>query len=834
MNVKDPSAPPDTALPDGLDLKQWRGLTAAEVAERVAAGQVNRTPRSDWIEYRDIVQRNLFTLFNALVLPAAVGLFLLQEYAGAWLVSGMVIVNTLIGLVQEIRAKRHLDRLAVLVEIRVRVLRDGEVKIIPAGEVVLGDQILLQSGEPVLADGTVLVSRYLEVDEALLTGESDPVPRPAGDRLLSGSMCVAGEGLYRADKVGGEAFANLTSVQARRYQYTASPTQHNINRIIFVLTCAAVLLCALYIGLYFLGRFPSDDLDKVQNSLVKAIAATITSMVPQGLVLMTTLAFILGAVRMSQRGAIVQRLNAVESMAAVNVLCMDKTGTLTTSRLQLDQVRVLEEQSTEEVVRSLLRVFAWASVDQQSKSIQTLRSALGARTEKVELLDQLPFKSQNRYSAVKVRREGKEQVLVLGACEALRPFLRKDSNAWEAIWKELLPTGLRLLLFAEGEEIPATNDRPASSFPFPPSSYVLRPLALVVLKDELRPEAGAVLEALAAQGIRFKILSGDNPETVRATVGHLSLPLATEPVVTGDQLETAPERMELIRSRSVFGRVAPQQKLEIVTALQADGDHVAMIGDGVNDVLPIKKADLGIAMGEGSSAARTVAGLVLKNNNFDLLPATLDEGRIILRNLRRSAKLFLLKNVYTLLLIVTGMGLFGLTFPYEPQQVTLLNSLTIGIPVFFITFSRHPVREPSRTPFLRDIGGFALVNGAVIGVTGLAVYLIAAWGLKDDPQTQKTMLLSTLILLGLINLMLVVSQGEERGWQVLRWFLAWSVLAMLFYLGTMYWPMTANFFRLSPLTLAQWGLVVLMGAIAAAVCYAYPFLPIWKSTTIGK
>src|SRR5262249_40614733 len=285
----------------------------------------------------------------------------------------------------------------------------------------------------------------------------------------------------------------------------------------------------------------------------------------------------------------------------------------------------------------------------------------------------------------------REQVLVLGAGEALRPFLEAD-HSWEAIGKELLPTGLRLLLFAEGEEIAPSGDGARSFFLLHSASFLLRPLALIALSDELRPEAGGVREARGERGIGFKILSGDNPETVRATVGHLRLPLAREPVVAGDQLAAAPDAAAVIRDRSVFGRVAPQQKVAIVTTLQTQGQHVAMIGDGVNDVLPIKKADLGIAMGEGRAATRTVAGLVLENNNFDLLPATLAEGRIILRNLRRAGKLFLLKNVYTLLLIVLGVGVFGLAFPYEPQQVTLLNSLTIGVPVFAITLSRRPVR----------------------------------------------------------------------------------------------------------------------------------------------
>src|SRR5438128_1302987 len=290
-----------------------KGLSAAEVAERIARGAVNRVPRSDWIEYRAIIARNVLTLFNALVVPAAVALFLLREYAGAWSVSAMALINSTLGLVQEIRAKRHLDKLAILTETRTRVWRDGEVRAIPAGDVVQDDQILLAAGEPIVADGTVVESRFLEVDEALLTGESDPVPRRAGDRVLSGSFCVAGEGVYRADKVGGEAFAQQTTVAARAYRFTASPIQRSLDTLIKLLTAVVVVFSALYVVFFFLQGKPNSEEERLdrEGRLAESVAATVTSMVPQGLVPMATLAMILGAIRMAARGAVVQRISAV-------------------------------------------------------------------------------------------------------------------------------------------------------------------------------------------------------------------------------------------------------------------------------------------------------------------------------------------------------------------------------------------------------------------------------------------------------------------------------------------------------------------------------------------
>jgi cation-transporting P-type ATPase E len=804
LDSKNP--PADLHSPAPSEAPAGPGLSAAEVADRVRRGLVNRAARSPWPEYRDIFARNLFTLFNALVVPAGIALFFFAQYGDAWAVSAMVVINTVLALVQELRAKWHLDRLALLGEVRARVVREGTVQVIAAGDVVQDDHVLLTAGDTVVGDGPLLAARFLEVDEALLTGESDPVQRRVGERLLSGSVCVAGEGVYRAEGIGAAAFAHRTTMEARRYQYSASPMQRDINLLIRLLTATAVGLCLLYVGLWLLRGFATTD-------LVQMIAATATSMVPQGLVLMTTLAFTLGAISMSLGGAVVQRLNAVESMAAVDVLCMDKTGTLTSNQLRLAQLRVLGG-ADEDKVREALRAFAGTSLDQGSKTIMALRDALGAPSAAVPLLDFLPFKAQNRYSAARIRTPQGERVLVLGACEALRAYLAEGDGEWEAAWRELLPTGLRLLLFAEAE---VGGTMP----PFEGAlrGRILRPLALVALSDALRPEAGGVLEALAAQGIAFKILSGDNPETVRATVANLALPLAHEPVASGDELASAADPAAFLRAHSVFGRVAPQQKLDIIRALQAEGHHVAMIGDGVNDVLSIKRADLGIAMGEGSAAARTVAGMVLENNNFELLPATLDEGRTILRNLRRSGKLFLLKNVYTLFLIVIAFGLFNLPFPYLPRQVTLLNALTIGVPAFFITLGRGRVRVPSREPYLREVGVFALSTGFVLGVAGLVVLLLSAWWRWDGEMTQRTLLLSTLVVMGLGTVWRVLTHGEREaptGDWLLR---GWVVLALPLYLLAMYWPLPADFFQLTPLGLAEWGLVLAVALPALLLCW---------------
>jgi cation-transporting ATPase E len=772
------------------------GLTSLEVADRVARGEINRVQRSDRADYLDIAARNLFTLFNALVVPAAVALFFLGESRGAAAVSGMAVTNTVLGLIQEIRAKRHLDRLALLAETRVHVLRDGVVAEIASGDVVRGDVVLLATGDPVVADGELCEARYLEIDEALLTGESDPVPRHAGERVQSGSFAVAGEGRYIADGVGADSYAQRTTLEARRYQLALSPLQQSIDGLIRVLTVTAVVLCLIYVILWRVREFPLTD-------LVQMIAATITSMVPQGLVLMTTLAFVLGAVRMAARGAIVQRLSAVETMAAIDTLCLDKTGTLTTNNLRLERLHVVAADLDDAAIRSRLALFASASLDGGNKSCQALRAALGEAN--AELLDQLPFKSQNRYSAVRVRRDGRVSTFVLGAPESLQSFLGQDRvAALEAVRIELLKTGYRLLLFTETDDLrPLTGTLDGLS---------VRPLAFVALSDELRPDAGAVLHELSLQAIDFKILSGDNPDTVRATVHPLAVAndlaaLSEGPVVTGSELASSTEPAKVIAACSVFGRVTPWQKVEIVTALKDAGRQVAMIGDGVNDVLPIKTAHLGIAMGEGSRAAKTVSGLVLTTNRFDLLPALLEEGRTIVRNLRRAGKLFLTKNAYILILIVGALAIFDLPFPLLPQQVTLLNFLTIGGPVLLIMLDRERAAV-NRSNFLGDVGSFAIRTGVVIGVVGLGLYWQASRRYPYDTQTQRTMLLTLLVLLGLLTLLRVLrggAWGGQPGDRSLRFFAA---TAGVVYLCVLYIRPTAWFFDLAPLSIDQWQLVV--------------------------
>ncbi|HEY1192421.1 MAG TPA: cation-translocating P-type ATPase [Gemmata sp.] len=772
------------------------GLTSDEVAERVRRGEVNRARRSAWADYASILSRHLFTVFNLVVGPTAGALFWFGDWRAGVSVTCTALANTVIGLVQEWRAKRQLDRLAILTARKAHVVRDGQPREIPVDDVVLGDLVRLRAGDTVVADGALVEAQYLEVDEALLTGESDPVRRRPGERVLSGSICVTGEGSYRAEKVGRAAFAQSVTADATRYQYATSPITRALNRIITALSVSALALCALYGALYLTGALGAEQ-------VFRMAAATVVSTIPQGLVLTATVAFTIGAVVIGRRGALVQRLNAVEAMAAVDVICTDKTGTLTSNRLKLESLRVLPEGLAERDVRHRLALFACASIDRDNKNILAIRAAAGEVP--VDAREHIPFSARTRFSAVRVRAEGAEHVLVLGAPEVLAPA----PGAWEPELNRLQAAGLRVLLFAES----GTRDSLESGA----LPGALKLLALIALADELRPDAAAVLRALSAQGIAFKVISGDNPRTVSATVAPLNLPLSREPVVSGKELDASPDLVPFVRAHSVFGRVEPLQKVAIVEALQKGGAHVAMIGDGVNDVLPIKKADLGIAMGEGSPAAKTVSSLVLEANDFAVLPEAIAEGRTIVRNLRRAGKLFLTKNVYSVAFILAyAVGLFDIPFPYLPQQVSLLNWMVIGVPALLMALTRERSGAADTVPFFADVGGFALRTGLVFAGCGIALLALGkhVWG--ADEQAQRTMLLTALIVLGTTVVWRVLS-GTGPQLATDRWLVRLSLVIVPIFAGFMYWPLAADFFRLTPLSATDWLKVLGVALPALAV-----------------
>jgi len=678
------------------------GLTAAQVAERVAGGQVNEADGRTSRTVGEILGANVFTRFNALLtvlvaVTIATGRF--QDTA----FYGVVVTNVLIGVVQETRAKRTLDRLAVLNAPTARVVRDGASTEVPVGEVVLDDLVELRAGDQVSADGALVRTDGLEVDESMLTGESDPVAKAEGDQVLSGAIVVAGSGAFTADAVGEDAYARRITSDAKRFTRTASELQGAIDKLVTYATWVIVGTTPLLLWSQF------RTTDSWRDALSGTVAALV-GMVPEGLVLLTSLSFLLAAVTLARRQVLVQELPAVEGLARVDVVCLDKTGTLTEGDITFDALHPLGDGAPGKAEAALGAVAADPDGNATAKAIAEAVPA----PDGWQRTGGVVFSSARKWSATAFAEQG---TWVLGAPDVL---LAAD-HAARAQVTQLAATGRRVVLLAQAPAAIQADSHPEG----------LEAVALVTLAERVRSDAAATLRYFAEQGVAIKVLSGDNP----ATVGHVAAEVGLE---VGEAIDarTLPEDpgglAGAITAHSVFGRVSPQQKRSFVKALQSAGHTVAMTGDGVNDALALKDADIGVAMGSGAAATRAVAQLVLLDNRFAQLPAVLGEGRRVIANIERVASLFVAKNVYTFLLVLaTAAASFPI--PFLPRHLTLISSFTIGIPAFFLALG--PSGERHRPGFLHRVLRLALPAGFSIGAAIFVAYLVAT--MAGVPQNQR-------------------------------------------------------------------------------------------------
>lgn len=683
------------------------GLTESEAAARRNAGQGNNIALSTSRSYADIIRYNVFNFMNVILFSIGVGMILLGRVGDAVTSVGLIFVNVIIGVVQEIRAKRQLDRIALLTRPRATVLRDGTEREIDPSELVVGDVIVVKPGDQIVVDGPLLEGE-LEADEALLTGEADLVKKKPGDALLSGSYCISGSGLMQAEKVGAESYANQLTATARKFQVAFTPLQKEVNFLLRVL-----MLMASFFGILFLISFFLASVPVVRQ--VQA-AAIIAGLVPNGLFFMVILAYAMGALRIVRQGALVQQTNAVEALSNVTVLCTDKTGTLTANRIHYDGLHAVCDDTAE--VEAALADFA-SSVTVTNKTSEAIRAALGGNRRR--LADEVPFSSALKWSAVAFDDEQRRGVYVLGAPEMLAAHLSLDEAA-QAQWHAWADDGFRVLIFAHN---PATialhNDAGEPSLP------PLTPLAVLRFSDELRPHLKETLEAFIQNGIDLKIISGDNPATVAA--------LARQAGFTGDlthlsgveiaEMEDA-QLAERVKDTVVFGRITPDQKERIVEILRQQGNYVAMIGDGVNDVLSLKKADMGIAMESGSSATRAVADMILIGDSFEALPPAFTEGQRIVNGMADIMRLFLTRTFATALLILST-AVIGVGFPYLPKHIALMLFLSVGVPTIALAVWARPGKLPRRS-LLRQIAHFVVPAAMTIALFGLLIYMLGFIG----------------------------------------------------------------------------------------------------------
>ncbi|MEU5300667.1 cation-translocating P-type ATPase [Streptomyces noursei] len=725
-----------------------RGLTAAEVAERVARGEVNDVPARSSRSTADIVRGNVFTRFNAIIGVLFVIILIVGPIQDG-LFGFVIIANTGIGILQELRAKKTLDSLALIGEARPTVRRDGRAAEIPTSEVVLDDVIELGPGDKVIVDGEVLETDGLEIDESLLTGEADPVLKKPGDPVMSGSFVVAGGGAFTATKVGRAAYAAQLAEEASRFTLVHSELRSGISQILKYVTWMMIptalgLICShlLTLGL------PVD-------AAVRRMVAGIVPMIPEGLVLLTSVAFAIGVVRLGRQQCLVQELPAIEGLARVDVVCLDKTGTLTEGGMDVSELRPLGDgaprpqgdsaprpQSSHETtrLRQVLGAFG-ASDPRPNASLQAVVDAYPA-PDSWRCTGTLPFSSARKYSGAAFEEpDGQRSSWLLGAPDVLLP---DDDPALPEI-DRLNAQGLRVLLLAGAT-------RPLGH---PDVAHEVRPAALVVLEQRLRPDAPETLRYFAEQGVQAKVISGDNAVSVGAVAGKLGLPGADAPVDARHLPHDDPDAMaRALEEGAVFGRVTPQQKRDMVGALQSRGHHVAMTGDGVNDVLALKDADIGVAMGSGSEATRAVAQIVLLNNSFATLPSVVAEGRRVIGNITRVATLFLTKTVYSVLLAIL-VACCQIPYPYLPRHLTLLSTLTIGVPAFFLALA--PNKERARPHFVRRVMRYAIPSGLITGLAAFTTYLLArAYYSGPDALSAQTsaatltLFLAALYVLGII------------------------------------------------------------------------------------
>jgi cation-transporting ATPase E len=739
-----------------------RGLSAADVAERVEKGEVNRAPAAPTRTVSQIVRANVFTRFNAL-LGAMLVLILIVGPLQDALFGVVLVANTLIGIVQELRAKRTLDRLTLLTAPTATVVRDGDASRVAASAVVRDDVLALEPGDQIVVDGDVLLSDRLEVDESLLTGESEPVVKAPGDRVLSGSFVVAGTGRIEVRELGADAYAARIAEDARRFTLTRSELRSGIDRILTYVTWAIVPTAALL----FVSQYRAHD--AWRPALSGAVAGTV-AMVPEGLVLLTSIAFSVAVVRLAKRRVLVQELPAVEGLARVDVLCIDKTGTLTEGKLALDRIERLDDDLDPEPVLAALA----AADPAPNATLRAIGDALESPGGGWTVEDTVPFSSARKWSAAAFVGHG---AWLLGAPDVLtedRDTLAKVATHADA--------GARVVLLARAEEF-AGDALPTSAA-----------VALVVLSDRVRPDAADTLRYFAEQGVRVTVISGDAPSTVGAISSSLGLDGADEPVDARALPDDDTGLTEALESHRVFGRVTPQQKREMVTALQGAGHTVAMTGDGVNDALALKDADIGVAMGTGADATRAVAQIVLLDGTFDALPSVVGEGRRVLGNIERTSNLYLTKTVYAMVLSL-AVGVASVAFPFLPRHLTLIGALTIGIPSFFLALA--PSAERFRPGFVSRVLRFTIPTGILAATATFLGYRLATHEPGVTTMQARTTAVMTLTFVGLLVLSIVAAPLN-------RWRLAlvWSmgVLAVLAFVL----PATQTFFALDPPPLTVW------------------------------
>lgn len=702
-----------------MEEKQFHGLSSAEVEERVRMEHTNRTNTSASKSVSDIVKEHSLTYFNFLNLFLAVLVALTGQFKNMTFM-GVIIINTAIGIVQELKVKKLIDQISVMTVSRTKVIREGVTKEIDVNDVVIDDVILVESGEQVCADCRLLDGTGVEVNESMLTGESRPVKKQTGDELMSGSYLVSGSGVAKVFHVGENNYAATLARKARIKKRASSQMQEIIKKIIKI---DGVLLIPVGILLYLSQKGIAET---TSDAIVNTVAGVI-GMIPEGLVLLTSISFVLGVGRLARKKALVQEMEAIEALARVNVLCLDKTGTITTGKLDVVEVVPLKEH-TEEEVTEIMRELTWVFDDVNSTQDALRKKFKKAQNWKAQ--EKIPFSSDRKYRAVFFEEHGG---FALGAPEFLAP---EDTELMEKV-NQYSTKGLRVLLLASAKVLEEEG-----------KVEEVIPAALIAIEDQIRPEAKDTFAYFRKQQVDIKVLSGDNPVTVSQIAGKAGLEGAEQYMDARNLPEDFEELRETVEKYSVFGRVRPEQKQNIIKACQANGEVAGMVGDGVNDVLALKDADCGIAMAAGSDAAKQVAHIVLLDSNFASMTNIVGEGRTIISNIEKVSSLYLTKTIYSVLLCLIFI-FWQKEYPFIPIQLSWISGVAIGVPSFLLTLEQN--QNSISKGFLRHVMRVALPAALTMVVTLVLTEVLSPFWNHEDSLSS----LYHLALGGMVSLIVV-------------------------------------------------------------------------------
>ncbi|MBK7253730.1 MAG: HAD-IC family P-type ATPase [Ignavibacteria bacterium] len=728
-----------------------QGLSFKEVSERIAAGLQNKASKPKTKTIREIFIENIFSVFNLVIL--AIIIFLLYFYFSTTDkrllldsigILTIALLNTFLAIYQEIKAKHALDKVNLLLKKEVIVIRDGEEKPIEPEQIVKDDIIKIQRGDQVVVDGCVMYSNHLEIDESLLTGESNPIQKKEKDEVLSGSFCLSGNGFYKAEKIGDHSFAAEITKTAKKYKFDKTPLQKRIDLIVKTLFGVAVVLVLLEVILNR-GNYDIDFIRKISTILI--------SLVPQGLVLMATVTYAIGVFRISKLGAIVQRLNAIESFSNVRIVCTDKTGTLTQNKLTVHKISIAENGLPEDEIKKLIGTYAKLTSDKNA-TINALCIYEG--DDSYNFADEFPFSSERKMSMIEAVRGEEKFVFIIGGYDILINSLdEKRKSDYEKIFSENNLSIYRNILFGKVKTSGSINDIKDS-----PDKIDIEPYCIISIKDSIREDVFDAIKLFNDNGIKIKILSGDSSKSVQEVANEIGWKIKDDELISGDELEKVSDDniYKTVMDKIIFARLKPEHKLRIIKTLKKEKIYTAMIGDGVNDLPAIKESDMGIAMEEGSSITKEVADIVLLKNKFSLLPQIFDEGNKIVNTVNSIGKLFVTKNFF--IIFITLMSLFFLLdFPLTPRRVSLINIFGIGLPAFIISLKN--MNTDKTMNFMKDLISFVILSALIIVASGYTgIYIVQKYHEVSEKDIQMVML-TIMVITNIANYFSIVLTKKE-------------------------------------------------------------------------